>query len=195
MADDYDTETTTYDNPLAELLGVALSTLNSAADDIENARWPIIVVGIGGSSCALLLVVVAVPRVVAVARCITFLALLRLCFFESCLSRRQYTNIACCLLVGAMALGFLYIIFLRYCAGCLIWTTITAFILFLMGFAGYSWLMSGYFDTTSAAEWLSNFTSTVGLDAWSVAIDTWLNTTSFTSENVSVTSAYGIDVR
>ena len=48
VADDYDTETTTYDNPLAELLGVTLSTLNSAADDIENARWPIIVVGIGG---------------------------------------------------------------------------------------------------------------------------------------------------
>ena len=55
--------------------------------------------------------------------------------------------------------------------------------------------MSGYFDTTSAAEWLSNFTSSVGLDAWSVAIDTWLNATSFTSENVSVSSAYGIDVR
>eukprot|EP00750_Incisomonas_marina_P010993 INCI16328.9.p1 GENE.INCI16328.9~~INCI16328.9.p1 ORF type:complete len:1224 (+),score=199.72 INCI16328.9:164-3835(+) len=142
VADDYDTETTTYDNPLAELLGVTLSTLNSAADDIENARWPIIVVGIGGS----------------------------------------------------MAMGFLYIIFLRYCAGCLIWTTVTAFILFLMGFAGYSWLMSGYFDTTSAAEWLSNFTSSVGLDAWSVAIDTWLNATSFTSENVSVSSAYGIDI-
>ena len=38
-----------YDNPLAEFLGVAMSTLNSAADDATNAVVPIIVVGIGGA--------------------------------------------------------------------------------------------------------------------------------------------------
>ncbi len=81
--EDADTDTTTFENPLAKLLGFLSNTLNQAARDAYGAAYPILAIGIG----------------------------------------------------MAMVLGLLWIVFLRFCAGCLIWSTIAGFILFLGGFA------------------------------------------------------------
>ena len=94
-----------------------------------------------------------------------------------------------------MCLGFLYILFLRLCAGCLIWSTITAFITFLAGSACYCWLMSGYFDTEAITDWLSSVASSIGLESLATAIEVWYNSTTFENENISVSSDFGITVR
>lgn len=53
MADYYDSEELTYDNPLAKWLGVVMASLNSAASDAENSMLLILGVGIGGERATL----------------------------------------------------------------------------------------------------------------------------------------------
>lgn len=140
--DQYESEETTYDNPLAELLGTVMTSLSSFANDATQSWWAVLAIGIG----------------------------------------------------GAMSLGFLYIIFLRYCAGCLVWSTITGFLGFLLGFSGYCWLMSGYFDTSGFLEWFADLANTIGLDELSDLINESSTYFEDSNTNITISSGFGIDV-
>lgn len=135
-------EKPTYDNPLAELMGSTLTTLQSWASDVQNSWWVIVVMGVG----------------------------------------------------GAMLVGFLWIAMLRVCTGFIVWGTIVAFLFLLMGGAAYCWLMTGYFDTTAIATWVAEAAASVGLDALSDNLNSWVNNTNFDSTNVTVTASLGLDV-
>ena len=147
VVDKYTANKPTYDNPLAELMGSTMQTLQSWAMDAKNSMWVIIGVGIFGS-------------------------------------------IAC---------GFLWIAFLRVCTKCIVWGTIVGFCFLLACVGAYCWLMTGYFDTTAVAEWVSAAAASIGLDSLALVIENWLNTTDFSNQNVSssdvtVVADFGIDI-
>ena len=103
-------------------------------------------------------------------------------------------------IVGAIACGFAWIAFLRVCTKCIVWGTIVGFCFLLACLAAYCWLMTGYFDTTAIAEWVSAAAAAIGLDGVSAALDTWLNETDFSNQNVSgsefsVTAELGVSIQ
>ena len=87
--------------------------------------------------------------------------------------------------VGSIGCGFLWIVTLRVCTKCVVWGTISGFSLLLGCAAAYCWLMTGYFDTATVAEWVSAASASIGFDALSYQLDNWLNETDFSQRNLT----------
>lgn len=62
----------------------------------------------------------------------------------------------------AIVLGFLYIIFMRFCAGCVVWTAIIAILLVIFTLGGWCYIKSGWIPSTWL-EFVTNQLAEVGI--------------------------------
>merc|ERR1719506_1445618 len=111
VLDDSYAQRPAYDNPVAEMLGDTLMTLQGWIRDIANARLVILVCG--------------------------------------CLA--------------TIALGFLWILLLRWLTKPIVWGTITTFLLVLFVGAVWAYLNSGWFESAILATWLADQFHTMGI--------------------------------
>ena len=89
---------------------------------------------------------------------------------------------------GALALGFVYILFMRFCAGCVVWTSIVGILCVIFAVGAWCYIKSGWIPS----EWIEFVTdqlNEMGIMTAFVVEDTFI-----TNGTIEVLQTLDIDI-